>query len=78
VSIGTTIPTSEMNTNGKMQYPSTLVDRPNERVDERFEEERGWSCSEDCCDASDGVMGGDINENMTQREVLPKAARPYM
>lgn len=74
-SIGTTIPTKLVITNGSKQYPSTDAERGNVNVLDRCEAEEGfeWSLIAEEGEAS---SGGDIKERMRWREMEPRIARP--
>jgi hypothetical protein len=76
VSIGRAMPTNDVSTRGRRQYPSTDAERGNVRVELRC----GCECvAEGSCGEGwevAGDMGGDIRERMRWREVEPRRARP--
>jgi hypothetical protein len=73
VSMGMTIPTSDVMTNGSKQYPRTDAERAKVRVEAKWDGRPEWSWT---AALSAGETGGDMRDKMTWREVLPSRARP--
>ena len=77
--MGMRMPTNDVRTNGKRQYPNTEADRGYVSVLDRCEELAvpwWWSWWDEDDEASCGDSGGDMRERMICKEVLPRRATP--
>ena len=72
---GSAMPTNDVRTRGRRQYPRTDAERQMVRVAEKWPPcADAASCC--CADASAGERGGDMSDRIQWSEMLPNAASP--